>query len=471
MEYGQGFVQNAMSRVKIMSSQVMTASVTQLLNMRKKVVSGKKKNSKQGLNHPAIQKAFADHLKFVGNLPQQQPSMKELMKGNNPPQLTKGKGNSGDPPQGKRKFNNSNGQMNGPPKKKKFRGALMKTGKEADSAERQQEGGEQIEQITEADEDEEDEPSSLINKEIVFPHPGGMKGMIQAKAKKRSKRHLQMQPIKTNARVLYNPEQDTLFVGEGNFSFVLALCDLLLSNKPEASDFGEWGEHLVATTLDDETITRQKYGNEEMSEIISKLALFGVKPKFGVDATTMANKFPQFKGQFDRVVFNFPHAGKGIKDQTRNIQTNQKLVTDFFANSIPLLKNPKKGEIHVTLKSGEPYDSWEVVKLARNQGLTLRDCIVFDPDLYPGYAHRRTLGFEEGISHDSNLEIKRKLCKTYLFKVRDREEEETLKQNRRRSKQQQLQLAAAKGKKAKAKLREIVANKGKKQHKNDDNDD
>lgn len=72
----------------------------------------------------------------------------------------------------------------------------------------------------------------------------------------------------------------------------------------------------------------------------------------------------------------------------------------------------------MTLKSGEPYDSWNVVKLARNEGLEVRDCIVFDPDLYPGYEHRRTLGFKEGLSSQHNLEIKRKPCKTYMFTVK-----------------------------------------------------
>ena len=111
-----------------------------------------------------------------------------------------------------------------------------------------------------------------------------------------------------------------------------------------------------------------------------------------------------------------PTTGKGIKDQTRNIQSNQVLLQDFFANAIVLLA--KNGEIHVTIKSGEPYDSWNAVKIAKNEGLEVKDCIVFDPDLYPGYEHRRTLGFKEGLSSKHNKEIKRKLCKTYMFRLR-----------------------------------------------------
>ena len=71
----------------------------------------------------------------------------------------------------------------------------------------------------------------------------------------------------------------------------------------------------------------------------------------------------------------------------------------------------------MTLKSGEPYDSWDTVKIARGAGLEVKDGIVFDPDLYPGYEHRRTLGFKAGFSADKNQEIKKKLCKTYMFNI------------------------------------------------------
>jgi hypothetical protein len=39
----------------------------------------------------------------------------------------------------------------------------------------------------------------------------------------------------------------------------------------------------------------------------------------------------------------------------------------------------------------------------------------FHPDLYPGYAHRRTLGFKEGVSVADNSEILRNPPRTYCF--------------------------------------------------------
>jgi 25S rRNA (uracil2634-N3)-methyltransferase len=35
--------------------------------------------------------------------------------------------------------------------------------------------------------------------------------------------------------------------------------------------------------------------------------------------------------------------------------------------------------------------------------------------MYPGYTHRRTIGFEEGFSAADNQEIKKQGAKTYVF--------------------------------------------------------
>ena len=65
------------------------------------------------------------------------------------------------------------------------------------------------------------------------------------------------------------------------------------------------------------------------------------------------------------------------------------------------------GQIHVTLKKGEPYDSWAVPRVARLSvhGLKLRTQQDFYPELYKGYEHRRTVGGlvqnDEGESNNS----------------------------------------------------------------------
>jgi len=143
------------------------------------------------------------------------------------------------------------------------------------------------------------------------------------------------QPVKTNARVPYTEEQKILVVGEGNFSFCRGLCELLMS-----------GKNMVATTLDDQATMKAKYDNtsrrdqkegkkqgdeqeeeeeEEEEEEKGKAGLgaqsasenvrqlkedFEVQVLFDFDATKMGVKHDRLTGKFDRIVFNFPHAGK-----------------------------------------------------------------------------------------------------------------------------------------------------------------
>jgi hypothetical protein len=96
---------------------------------------------------------------------------------------------------------------------------------------------------------------------------------------------------------------------------------------------------------------------------------------------------------FDRVVFNFPHRGAGIRDQAANVRSNQELLLMFFRGALACLA--PQGEVLVTLKSGLPYSLWNVCKLASSatgNGLRLHTALSFDAALLPGYAHRRTHG-------------------------------------------------------------------------------
>ncbi|KAJ2683455.1 hypothetical protein H4R19_006997, partial [Coemansia spiralis] len=58
------------------------------------------------------------------------------------------------------------------------------------------------------------------------------------------------------------------------------------------------------------------------------------------------------------------------------------------------------GQIHVTLKSGMPYERWSIRRMARDCGLINHTTQRFTPSTFPGYEHRRTLGFREGVSKD-----------------------------------------------------------------------
>ncbi|KAH9929736.1 uncharacterized protein B0H18DRAFT_996018 [Fomitopsis serialis] len=167
----------------------------------------------------------------------------------------------------------------------------------------------------------------------------------------------------------------------------------------------------------------------------------GVQVLFNVDATKL-EKCAVLKGtKWDKIVWNFPHAGKGITDQDRNILANQVLILDFLRSAAPLLTSgpvptimrPRKrkadpdededdapdhaeeadannltsprGSILITLRNVPPYTHWDVPKMAKNppppttsslgppnpRYVQLRS-FVFHRRLWMGYEHRMTKG-------------------------------------------------------------------------------
>ncbi|KAJ3375024.1 hypothetical protein GGF31_005746 [Allomyces arbusculus] len=197
----------------------------------------------------------------------------------------------------------------------------------------------------------------------------------------------------------FTAEDTILLVGEGNFSFSLGLASVLGT-----------GENLVATAYDSEEVVKQKYPDAE-GIIHDLVESFNATVMYDVDATAL-DKAAALKGRtFTKIVFNFPHVGLGIKDQDRNIRANQALILKFLQSSMAL--STLKTEIVLTTKTGGPYDLWDVKRLAKSAGLVSKMSFPFHPDPYPGYEHRRTLGHEEGVSADANVEIKN--AKTFVL--------------------------------------------------------
>ncbi|ORZ01850.1 hypothetical protein BCR41DRAFT_313764 [Lobosporangium transversale] len=207
----------------------------------------------------------------------------------------------------------------------------------------------------------------------------------------------------------YNDQDTILLVGEANFSFAKSLALEILNR----------GDTMTATTLDSFSTMTEKY--TEAQENVKELEEAGATVLFEVDATKL-DKIKSFKGKrFSKIIFNFPHAGASIKDQHRNIISNQKLIRSFFESAAPFLTDTdqgdkKAGEIHVTLKSGQPYDMWNIKRLATGTGLLgVKTSFPFRPEQYSGYEHRRTIGYKEGVSQGGNAEIKNKNPKTFVF--------------------------------------------------------
>ena len=121
----------------------------------------------------------------------------------------------------------------------------------------------------------------------------------------------------------------------------------------------------------------------------------GAQVLFEVDATCLSQYPEPLPGPFDFIIFNFPHTGEaqhGVSHEQvkRSIQSNQAMLSAFFAEALPLLR--PKGQVHVTLKNCYPYSEWQLEALARQAGLHLQAILPFEKADWPGYSHKRTAG-------------------------------------------------------------------------------
>ncbi|XP_022976039.1 uncharacterized protein At4g26485 isoform X2 [Cucurbita maxima] len=137
----------------------------------------------------------------------------------------------------------------------------------------------------------------------------------------------------------YSSSHDILLVGEGNFSFSACL----------ASAFGT-ATNMVATSLDSEETLLRKYGSD-IKTTLEELKELGCSVIHGVDVATMSQHLLLCHTWFDRIVFNFPHAGfqYSREHETGQIKLHQNLVRSFLRNAKELLA--ENGEIHITHKT------------------------------------------------------------------------------------------------------------------------
>ncbi|KAK0208943.1 hypothetical protein DFS33DRAFT_1380426 [Desarmillaria ectypa] len=251
----------------------------------------------------------------------------------------------------------------------------------------------------------------------------------KAKNTKEPRKRKAPTPSMSRPTIPFSATDTILLVGEGNFSFARALIQdapLALTHIPPGN--------ITATAYDSEEECYSKY--LDAREVVALLRERGVKVHFGVDASRL-DKIALLKGRrWDRICWNFPHAGKGITDQDRNILSNQVLIMNFLraaasllkAGPIPSVTGSKKkkcgndeedveetdedksadisarGTILITLRNVPPYTLWDIPKLAKhpplptsgstppNPAYMIIRSFVFHRDIWKGYEHRMTKG-------------------------------------------------------------------------------
>ncbi|KAI0348107.1 hypothetical protein BDW22DRAFT_1350255 [Trametopsis cervina] len=257
--------------------------------------------------------------------------------------------------------------------------------------------------------------------------------VAEQKAKKPAQSKGKGRAVPQVVTVPFLPTDNILLIGEGNFSFARALvCDppTSLQHLPP--------RNVVATAYDSEGECYEKY--PESVGIVQELRARGAEVLFGIDATKIEKYASLRDKKFDKIVWNFPHAGKGITDQDRNILTNQLLLLGFLRSVSGILqtgpapvvharRKPKasgddsgddghasssetenlatssvrRGTVLITLRNVAPYTLWDLPKLAKNPPppqsggqanprYTLLRSFAFHRNAWKGYEHRMTKG-------------------------------------------------------------------------------
>lgn len=159
-------------------------------------------------------------------------------------------------------------------------------------------------------------------------------------------------PSTRRPTVPFQSTDTILLIGEGNFSFALALARPSTYRTELAHLAHLPPKNITATAYDSEKDCYSKY--PEGKEIVASLRELGVEVLFAVDATKL-EWVSALKGRsWSKIVWNFPHAGtfqslspshnlalpsgKGIDNQDRNILSNQMLLLGFLRSAAKFLK-------------------------------------------------------------------------------------------------------------------------------------
>ncbi|KAF8409790.1 hypothetical protein HHK36_005869 [Tetracentron sinense] len=165
---------------------------------------------------------------------------------------------------------------------------------------------------------------------------------------------------------------------------------------------------MVATSLDSKETLKTKHWS--CVPHLKELKRLGCLVLHEVDVYDMDGHPTLMTMKFDRIIFNFPHAGHFPWLCERDdclIEMHKELLMDFFRSACEMLT--KGGEVHVSHRDDYPYKGWNIEELAKRAGLDLKDKVEFRKMDYPGYHNKR------GGDIKSNKTFPLRECFTFKF--------------------------------------------------------
>ena len=209
----------------------------------------------------------------------------------------------------------------------------------------------------------------------------------------------------------YRRGMNVLTVGDGDFSFSLAVAKLVASADNDS------GGMVVATSYEDKPTLQRVYPAFE--DTLNSLQNCDTKTIVGynVDATQLNKTLPsdvlQLNVKYHRICWNFPCTaiGNGQDGQNDAMEENKELVRKFMVNALPFL-DTECGEIHIAHKTKPPYNQWQMEKIAMEgiykngtENFEYKGRLVFDKQLLPPYTPRKALDRKSFPCHDACIYI------------------------------------------------------------------
>lgn len=217
-----------------------------------------------------------------------------------------------------------------------------------------------------------------------------------------------------------------LLVGEGNFSFALALI-LKHDTKAQHNAENSLAHSVIATELKSEVKCEDCKNAKFFEEVevrspdvnrccaciktqqrIEELRKKGAQVLLGVDGTKLNEQFGPTGKKFERIHWNCPHDGSQYGEQTL-----PEIISEFF-KSCARIQNAES-RVHITLAQPPGKEAfyqgviYNIVKASCVGGYVLFKKRKFDHNRYPGYQHVKTW-------ENSTADVTKEGMREFVFK-------------------------------------------------------